>query len=95
MEIRSRRSERSSIQSNYKAGIGRLKDKKYHAVSEFVSGKDVSVSFPTSGGKSLCCAVPLFDILRNRTIPTSMLIVVSPLIALMKDQVATFQAAKG
>ena len=74
-----------------KLGYGHPKDKKYHAVSEFVSGKDVSVSFPTSGG-SLFAALcfPLFDILRKRTIPTSILIVVSPLIALMKDQVATF-----
>ena len=40
-----------------KLGYGHLKDKQYQAVSEFVSSKDVSVSLPTGGGKSLCYAV--------------------------------------
>ena len=54
----------------------------------FVEGRDVFVSFPTGGGKSLCYSVlPLvFDNLR-KTAGQSLVIVVSPLIALMKDQV--------
>ena len=40
-----------------KLGYGHLKDEQYQAVSEFVSSKDVSVSLPTGGGKSLCYAV--------------------------------------
>ena len=60
-----------------KLGYGHLKEKHYQAVSEFVSGKDVFVSLPTGGGKSLCYAVlpSVFDTLRNRTIPTSLVIV--------------------
>ena len=58
------------------------------AVRRFVEGRDVFVSFPTGGGKSLCYSVlPLvFDKLR-KTAGQSLVIVASPLIALMKDQV--------
>ena len=64
-----------------------MKPKQLEAVREFVSGKDVFVSLPTGGGKSLCYAVlpAVFDILHQRSTSTSMIIVVSPLIALMKD----------
>ena len=83
---------RAAIKLRY----GHLKDKQYQAALEFVSGKDVSVSLPTGSGKFLCYAVlPLFDITRKCTISPSLFIVVSPLIALMKDQVATLQAEKG
>ena len=60
------------------------------AVRRFVEGRDVFVSFPTGGGKSLCYSVlPLvFDKLR-KTAGQSLVIAVSPLIALMKDQVRT------
>ena len=40
-----------------KLRYGHLKDKQYQAASEFVRGKDVSVSLPTGGGKFLCYAV--------------------------------------
>ena len=52
--------------------------------------RDVFVSLPTGSGKSLCyCILPeLFDTLRgNARKGQSIVIVVSPLIALMKDQV--------
>ena len=51
------------------------------------------MSLLTGSGKSLCyCVVqPVLDILCKCVIPTSLVIVVSPLTTLMKDQVATYQ----
>ena len=53
----------------------------------FVDGRDVFVMLPTGSGKSLCyTALPsVFDILRGKD--GHIVIVVSPLVALMKDQV--------
>ena len=57
-------------------------------LKNFVSGKDIFVSLPTGGGKSLCYALLpfLLNELRQK-LGQSIAIVVSPLIALMKDQV--------
>lgn len=59
---------------------------------EFLSGKDVFVSLPTGSGKSLCYWVlpGAFNSLRKTS--ESIVLVVSPLIALMKDQVANLKA---
>ena len=56
-------------------------------------GNDVFVSLPTGYGKSLCYAALFyaFDQLRASSHP-SIIIVVSPLVALMKDQVASYSA---
>ena len=58
---------------------------------QFLEGKYVFVSLPTGSGKSLCyCMLPkAFDRLRqsNSVATQSIVVVVSPLIALMKDQV--------
>jgi ATP-dependent DNA helicase RecQ len=51
-------------------------------VRSLISGKDVCVIMPTGGGKSLCYQLPA-AMLANKTA-----VVVSPLIALMQDQVA-------
>ena len=52
------------------------------------------VSLPTGFGKSLCYGVLpfVFDLKRfgDMTLRRSIVVVISPLIALMKDQVATF-----
>ena len=61
-------------------------------MSHFLSGRDVFVSLPTGGGKSLCyCLLPkAFDILRGTSSCSktqSIAIVVSPLVSLMIDQV--------
>ena len=53
-----------------------------------VQGRDLFVGLPTGSGKSLCyCILPtVFDMLRGSNC-LSIVVVVSPLIALMKDQV--------
>lgn len=55
-------------------------------ISEVLAGRDVMAVLPTGGGKSFCYQIPA--ILRPGTG-----LVVSPLIALMADQVAALQAA--
>ena len=60
-------------------------------IKHFLGRKDVFVCIPTGSGKSLCyCCLPkVFDILRgsNSVETQSVFIVVSPLVAPMKDQV--------
>ena len=69
-------------------GYAGLTPEQEKAVRSFVSGRDVFLSLPTGSGKSLCfAALPwIFDELHQRK-GGSIVIVVSPLIALMKDQV--------
>ncbi len=67
-----------------------LKPEQKQALLKFVGGQDVFVSLPTGFGKSLCYTLlpRIFDLLRgveNKCV----IIVVSPLIALMKNQVAS------
>ena len=68
-----------------------LKDKQKAVITEFVSGKDVFAALPTGYGKSLCygCLPRVFDDLRSSQ--GSIVVVVSPLSALMKDQVESFR----
>ena len=69
-----------------------MKTKQKEAIVEFVSGKDVFVVLPTGYGKSVCYAtLPLiFDQLRGKT--GSVVVIVSPLITRMKDQVESFKS---
>jgi ATP-dependent DNA helicase RecQ len=55
-------------------------------ISDSLAGKDVFAVLPTGGGKSLCFQLPAL-------VRAGLTVVVSPLIALMKDQVDALQAA--
>ena len=78
-------------------GYDSLKPKQLEVVSEFMSGKDASVCLPTGCGKSLCnVLLPMvFDKLtrahRKPQQTSYFIVVVSPLIALIKDQVDNFK----
>ena len=62
------------------------------AIVQFVSGRDVFVVLPTGSGKSMCyIALPfVFDELRKLTEPKSLVVVMSPLVSLMKDQIKKY-----
>ena len=70
-------------------GISTLKSQQSEAIFQFLHGRDVFVALPTGYGKSLCyMALPwIFDRLRGVT-NQSVVLVISPLVALMADQVA-------
>ena len=72
-------------------GYTTIKDKQKEVIFNFVSGRDVFAALPTGYGKSLCygCLPGVFDSIR--ACKGSIVIVISPLSALMKDQVETFR----
>ena len=76
-----------------KLGYSSLCEEQMKAISSFAYGNDVFVSLPTGFGKTLCYSVlpVLFDLLRDHSVPTSIVVVVSPLVALMQDQVSSVE----
>ena len=66
-----------------------LKDKQRKVILSFVKGEDVFVVLPTGFGKSLCfaCLPLIFDRVREDGL-SSIIIIITPLIAIMKDQVS-------
>ena len=75
------------LQSGQRLGYASIRLNQLNAIKSFMEGNDIFVILPTGSGKSLCFTVlPFaFDCLYQRD--SSIVIVVSPLIALMKDQV--------
>jgi len=61
-------------------GFGAFRDGQEDVVTAMAGGRDVLVVMPTGGGKSLCYQLPAL-------LQDGVTLVVSPLIALMKDQV--------
>ncbi len=57
----------------------------WQIIEEVVAGRDLLAILPTGGGKSICYQVPSL-------LQEGMTLVVSPLIALMQDQVASLRA---
>ena len=76
-----------------KRGYSSLHEEQMKAITSFASGNDVFVLLPTGFGNTLCYSVlpVLFDLLRGHSVPTSILVVVSPLVALMQDQVSSVE----
>jgi ATP-dependent DNA helicase RecQ len=66
-------------------GFSKFLDGQEEVISEIVAGRDGLVVMPTGGGKSLCFQIPALCF-------PGVTLVVSPLIALMKDQVDALQA---
>lgn len=68
-------------------GYEKLKKEQLEVVCSFIAGNDVFVALPTGFGKSLCYAIlpSVFDTLFSSQ--GSIVVVVTPLTAIMKDQV--------
>lgn len=66
-------------------GFDRFRQPQEEIVSDLINGQDLLVLMPTGGGKSLCYQIP--SIIRP-----GVGIIVSPLIALMEDQVAALKS---
>ena len=62
-----------------------FRDGQSKIVDAVIAGKDVLAIMPTGGGKSLCFQLPALAL-------DGITLVVSPLIALMRDQVSALQA---
>ena len=71
------------------AGGWVIKSEQLQIVEAFVTGHDVFGVLPTGYGKSLCyaCLPAVFDHLLEKPNGFSIVLVVSSLVALMKDQV--------
>ena len=73
-------------------GYSSLREKQKAAILGFIRGGDVFISLPTGSGKSLCYSIlPFaFDTLKKKS--GSIVLVISPLISLMKDQIRSLDS---
>jgi len=69
-----------------KLGYEAWKPEQEEAITQFILGRDIFVALPTGYGNSLCysCLLYVFDLIMCKEKHSIM--VVSPLVALMKDQ---------
>jgi ATP-dependent DNA helicase RecQ len=68
-------------------GIDALRDGQRRVIDAVLAGRDTLAVMPTGSGKSLCYQLPA------RLMKQGMTVVVSPLIALMKDQAEKLEEA--
>jgi len=66
-------------------GYDSFRDNQLEIIQDIISGKDALVIMPTGGGKSMCFQLPSLML-------DGVTLVISPLIALMKDQVDSLRA---
>ena len=77
----------------FSIGYSSLRVEQKTALLQFLSGNDIFVRLPTGYGKSLCyILLPLiFDRLNTHISLSSVILVVSPLVSLMKDQMRALE----
>ena len=70
-------------------GYSNLKELQMAVIVSFVMGRDFFGILPTGYGKSLCyqCLPLIFDKLKSGSTSSSIVVVLAPLTAIMKDQV--------
>ena len=81
--------QEAAIAASRTMGYEGMKSEQLQIVESFMTGHDVFGVLPTGYGKSLCyaCLPLVFDCLLQKPSGFSIVLVVSPLVALMKDQV--------
>lgn len=79
----------AAVAASRTMGYEGMRSEQLQIVESFVTGHDVLGVLPTGYGKSLCyaCLPLVFDRLLKKPSGFSIALVVSPLVALMKDQV--------
>lgn len=72
---------------------GPLKEDQSTAITKYLQGNDVFVTLPTGYGKSVCyaCLPKAYDLLHKKSLNWSIILVISPLTALMADQVRSLK----
>ena len=70
-------------------GYNNLKDEQKSVITHFVSGSDVFAILPMGFGKGLCCACLPGVLDRLSGMTNSIVVVLTPLTAIMKDHVAS------